>query len=100
MRRLSTLTSRRSSAQILRGYPGTSAGGGIGIGQKAGDGHGADAAGHGGDPARDRDGLIEGDVADDAGFALGRLVRIARADAVDADVDDGGPRLDPVAPDH
>ena len=65
-----------------------------GVHQQARDRHRPDAARHRRDRARDLGGLRVGDVADDAVLA-------ARAgDAVDADIDHGRARLDPVAADH
>src|SRR6185312_6194055 len=67
---------------------------GDGVGEEAGDGHGPDATRDRRDPAgnRQRGGIV--DVADEAGLAL---TAFRGRDAVDADVDHGGARLDPVA---
>ena len=62
--------------------------------EEAGDGHGAHAAGHGGDGARSFFGFFEADVARQLAFAVGGR------DAVDADVDDDRPLLDPVTANH
>ena len=70
------------------------AGGGVGILQQAGDGHGADAAGNRGDRAGDLGRLIEGDIADKFGLVGSAL------DPVDADIDDRGAGFDPIAVHH
>src|SRR5699024_575242 len=61
-----------------------------GVFEQHGDGHGADAARHGGDPACALAGRLEVHVA--AQFAV--------VGTVHADVDDGGARLDPVSRDN
>ena len=68
--------------------------GGDGIAQEAGDGHRADATGDRGYGARDALGALEIHIADQPGATLGF------PDAVDADVNDHGAGLDPVAQDH
>src|SRR5439155_3296284 len=63
------------------------------VAQEAGDGHRTNAAWNGGDGARHL--LARGEVAipDEPALAVA-------LDAIDADIDDAGPRLDPVALDH
>ena len=70
------------------------AGGAQGVDQQARDRHRADAARHRRDRAGDLQRLGEGDVADQAGLAVGGR------HAVDADVDHRRARLDPVAAHH
>lgn len=69
------------------------AGGGERVLEQTRDGHGADAARHGRDPARVLHRLLEADVAHEPGL-------LARRHPVDADVDHRGARFDPVSPDH
>mmetsp|Transcript_25851 Transcript_25851/g.63615 ORF Transcript_25851/g.63615 Transcript_25851/m.63615 type:complete len:353 (-) Transcript_25851:38-1096(-) len=71
-------------------------GGVEGVGQQHGDGHGAHAAGHGGDLAAHLEGLVEVHVARQP---VPRLLGRVR-DRVGADVDDGGAALDPALLDH
>ena len=69
-------------------------GGAEGVAEEHGDGHGADAAGDGGDPTGDFGDFIEVDVAD--GFFGDFAEGVGDFDAVDADVDDHRARFDVV----
>ena len=77
--------------------PALSVGGNQRVGHQHRNGHRPDAARHRRDGAGPFGGLGIGDIADEARLALALL---GRRDAVDADVDDGGAGLDPVALDH
>src|SRR5712691_2870007 len=104
-RELSRRSCRLRGGKFWRGPP--QAGGFHRVAHEHGDGHGTDAAGHGRERTRSVD-RVRMDVADKGaafGAEFGEAVRkileealsfVGIGDAVGADIDDGGARLDPV----